>query len=141
MTKSDFRTIKNAHDIIDRLTDSEQFKNRQMHMSLHAALGSSMDELGMLVMVVEENPQVFVHNFWNNELADHVQKEVLAKDRPLNAVVEQQWHGEYSLKIDGDNVVDDWEYQNYLTEEEAWEDVRELIKLGFQIPNPDEDAE
>lgn len=135
MTKSQFRILQGATKILSQLEESDK-QNPRLNPIYRNSISTVSDELDMLIHCVNEHPEVFTHQFWNDELADHVAKTVLAKDRKLTATVEREWHGEFTLKLDGDNIVDEWEYEHYLDEDEAWEDAKELVRLGFQIDIP-----
>ncbi len=136
MTKSQFKTLKEARAIIDTLGETDRIDD-SMPRLYRAAIGNTDDELGMLITMVEKYPQVFTHPFLNDELADHVSKTVLSKEVIYRAHVEVESHLEFTLTLEADTPVDEWEYENYLDEDDAWQDVKELINLGFKIELPE----
>jgi len=137
MTKSEWRVIKQAREIMEKLTETDG-KNEQLDEFYRKSLIETEDHMGMFAYSVEKaEDKIFSHPFWNDELAEHVQKTVLSKDVVYRAHVGQEPHLEYTLTLDADTPVDDWEYENYLDEAEAWADVKELMNMGFKIEVPE----
>lgn len=133
MTKSILQQIKTVYQLLEHLSETDG-KNQNLNTVYRNTIESAMDEVGMLINSTERHMEVFTHLFWNDELADNIQKNIIPKDQTFRATIDKNIHEEFSLALDCTSLSADLlEYHNYLTKEEAMQDVIELERLGYKI--------
>lgn len=135
MTKSQLRTLQFAANVIEQLSETDR-KNESLEPVYRSAIGGTEDELGMLLHCANEHPEVFEHPYWNDELADVILKGNTSKEITYTASIERESNGDYQLTFVGQQEDEDdldGNYQNYVTEDEAKEDIATLIAAGYKI--------
>lgn len=80
------------------------------------------------------------HNFRSDELYEAVVNNKFNKEETYSYMTWREQHGEYTLSISGElyGEDEDLEFQYYLDEEQAKEDMYELERLGYTIKHPEE---
>lgn len=133
MTKSQFRVLKEAREIISNLYHTDRI-NESLNKTYRGTIASCDDELGMLVLTVENNPEVFEHPYWNDELAGLISSGSINSSIELEANISKSENGDYTLDVYNNEIAQcNWHFENYITEEDAKEDIAVLEAAGVKV--------
>lgn len=133
MTKSQHLQFTKVHAILDRLSTTEPQKNITQYKNY---INSALDEIGMLLMFVDNHPTIYDHPFWNDKLYDDIENGGLDLSQKIIATISSvhingPW--KISMRLTDKQFETSTQYIWYESPDHARSDIAELVKRGANL--------